>query len=51
MAPAYDGGILVLHASGDGSIPSGATKKKGKNKFGSLENLLYLCYMAEWWNR
>lgn len=36
MAPAYDGGILVLHASGDGSIPSGATKKKGKNKFGSL---------------
>jgi hypothetical protein len=30
MAPAYDGGILVLHASGDGSIPSGATEKKVK---------------------
>ena len=51
MAPAYDGGILVLHASGDGSIPSGATGKKGKNKFANVEILKYLCYMAMWWNR
>jgi hypothetical protein len=28
MAPAYDGGILVLHTSGHGSIPCGATKKR-----------------------
>ena len=45
MAPAYDGGILVLHTSGHGSIPCGATKK-GKNKFGNLKNLLYLCDMV-----